>query len=149
MPLISHKLRALSQTRAAQWRSANVPPAFQKRAWAGSLAFSIQSPPRDCLTKGSSPLAHGLGRGCGRQLLDQIGLGPLPEEPRALVGCEAHAGALPLGAAGQRNPSRWRERRSSASWENTARRAVRSRSWCCWFSACSPGSASTHPVLRL
>ena len=23
------------------------------------------------------------------------------------------------------------------------------RSWCCWFSACSPGSASTHPVLRL
>ena len=26
---------------------------------------------------------------------------------------------------------------------------VRSRSWCCWFSACSPGSASTHPVLRL
>ena len=51
------------------------------------------------------PLAHGLGRelrvedalGCGRQLLDQIGLGPLPEEPRALVGCEAHTGALPLG----------------------------------------------------
>ena len=34
-------------------------------------------------------------------------------------------------------------------WENTARRAVRSRSWCCWFSACSPSSASTHPVLRL
>ena len=22
-------------------------------------------------------------------------------------------------------------------------------SWCCWFLACSPGSASTHPVLRL
>ena len=59
MPLVSHKLRALSLTRAAQWassagRSANVPPAFQKRAWAGSLAFSIQSPPRDCLTEGSS-----------------------------------------------------------------------------------------------
>ena len=59
MPLINHKLRALSRTRAAQWasfagRSANVPPAFQKRAWAGSLAFSIQSPPRDCLTEGSS-----------------------------------------------------------------------------------------------
>ena len=33
-------------------------------------------------------------------------------------------------------------RRSSASWENTARRAARSRSWCCWFSACSPSSAS-------
>ena len=31
-----------------------MPPAFQKRAWAGSLAFSIQSPPRDCLTEGSS-----------------------------------------------------------------------------------------------
>ena len=29
------------------------PNAFQKRAWAGSLAFSIQSPPRDCFT-GSS-----------------------------------------------------------------------------------------------
>ena len=36
----------------------------------------------------------------GRQLLDQIGLGPLPEEPRALVGCEAHTGALPLGELG-------------------------------------------------
>ena len=55
--------------------------------------------------RAQQPLAHGLGRelcvedalGCGRQLLDQIGLGPLPEEPRALVGCEAHAGALPLG----------------------------------------------------
>ena len=23
----------------------------------------------------------------------------------------------------------------------------KARSWCCWFSACSPGSASTHPVL--
>ena len=71
--------RALSLTRAAQWassagRSANVPPA---------------------------PLAHGLGRefrvedALGR--FDQIGLGPLPEEPRALVGRKAHAGALALG----------------------------------------------------
>ena len=50
------------------------------------------------------------------------------------------------GAAGQRNAEVAGEK---ASWENTARRAVRSRSWCCWFSACSPGSASTHPVLRL
>ena len=31
-----------------------MPPTFQKRAWAGSLAFSIQSPPCDCLTQGSS-----------------------------------------------------------------------------------------------
>ena len=31
---------------------------------------------------------------------------------------------------------------------NTARRAAQSRSWCCWFSVCSPGSASAHHVLR-
>ena len=60
---------------------------------------------RAIASRGQQPLAHGLGRelrvedalGRGRQLLDQIGLGPLPEEPRALVGCEAHAGALALG----------------------------------------------------
>ena len=49
--------------------------------------------------RGQQPLAHGLGcelrvedaLGCGRQLLDQIGLGPLPEEPRALIGCSEKA----------------------------------------------------------
>ena len=39
-------------------------------------------------------------------------------------------------------------RRSSASWGSTARHAAPSRSWCCLFSACSPGSASAHPGLR-
>ena len=31
---------------------------------------------------------------------------------------------------------------------STARHAAPSRSWCCLFSACSPGSASAHPGLR-
>ena len=82
-----------------------MPPAFQKRAWAGSLAFSIQSPPRDCLTEGSSRWRTASGvsfasktrSDAAASCSTRSGLGPLPEEPRALVGCEAHAGALPLG----------------------------------------------------
>ena len=51
IPLISHKLGAVSQLGGAvRKRAASVPEA----RWAGSLAFSIQSPPRDCLTEGSS-----------------------------------------------------------------------------------------------
>ena len=43
------------------------------------------------------------------------------------------------GAAGQRNAAdpRGGGEKESASWGNTAHRA----GWCCWFSACSPGSA--------
>ena len=79
MPLISHKLRALSLTRAV----ASVPEARVGR----QLGFQHPIAAARLPHGGQQPLAHGLGRelcvedalGCGRQLLDQIGLGPLPE----------------------------------------------------------------------
>ena len=57
---------------------ANVALAFQKHA--GSLAFSIQSPPRDCL-RGQQPLAHSL-----EDALASCSTRSLPEQPCALVG---------------------------------------------------------------
>ena len=86
---------------AVRKRAAGVPEARVGR----QLGFQHPIAAARLPHRGQQPLAHSLGRelcvedalGCGRQLLDQIGLGPLPEEPRALIGCEAHAGALPLG----------------------------------------------------
>ena len=85
-----------------QWRYAtHQPQAARSQPNARGAVSQLARLPH----RGQQPLAHGLGcelrvedaLGCGRQLLDQIGLGPLPEEPRALIGCKAHAGALPLG----------------------------------------------------
>ena len=95
-----------TQSPAAQWassagRSANVPPAFQKRAWAGSLAFSSQSPPRDCLTEGSSRWRTASRVSFASKTRSDAAAScstrSVSARSQKSLGCEAHAGALALG----------------------------------------------------
>ena len=65
----------------------------------------------------------------------------------ATAALPAPAGQRGRGRAGRPVRQLW-GRRSSASLGSTARHAAPSRSWCCLFSACSPGSASAHPGPR-
>ena len=110
----------------------------------GGQALLLRAPPagraeRPCRAPGRLRV-----RPAAQQLLGKVGL----LRTAAAAGTEQRAASAATVQRDRAAPGRAR-RKSSASWENTARRAVRSRSWCCWFSACSPGSASTHPVLRL
>ena len=75
--------------------------------------------------------AGGVGRGRGQR----VGAVRVPDAEGDLDGLGVDEGR----AADAADPG---------SWGSTARHAAPSRSWCCLFSACSPGSASAHPGLR-
>ena len=81
--------------------------------------------------------AGGVGRGWGQR----VGAVRVPDAEGDLDGLGVDEGR----AAGQRDaadPRGCGGERTQRAEKSTARHAAPSRSWCCLFSACSPGSAS-------